>query len=276
MDFIGIDFSGDADQWRYHVSKPNVWIARLSSNAVPEVLSLQPVQQLPGSGEPFDRLVELLAKGDFLAAGIDAPFSVPASYVPKGDWNGLIETISNLPHDGRPFPRADTFLDSITGGDWRSYPRKVFRLTDRFWARRKINVRSTLWWQPRGGAPFAAACMKLIGMAGQPCWPWVQAAEPGILVEAFPAAQLREWKLNHQKYNGDEGHVTRGQIVDKLRDRINFADSDEIVRKSADALDAVLAAFAGIACRRGTWRKPDLEHAIFEKIKVEGWISVHR
>jgi len=274
--FIGIDFSGNADQWKARVSNPIVWIALLSSEPIPKVLSLEPVQKLFETGDPFGSLATFLEKGDFIAAGIDAPFSVPASFVPRGDWNGLIDAIGKLSHHGRPFPDACSFLDLITAEAWRKNPGKDLRLTERFWKRRKINVRSSLWWKPRGGAPFAAACMKLIGMTGRPCWPWVQTAERGILVEAFPAAQLREWKLNHQKYNGDEGRITRGQIVDQLGDRIEFGYSDETVRKSADALDAVLAAFAGIACHRGTWRKPDVEHADYEKIAIEGWISVHR
>jgi|SRR5579862_2141274 len=274
MDFYGIDFSGSADQWKSHVSSPAVWVARLSPGEVPEVKSLVPVQDLPGAGTPFDRLADLLADGHFRAAGIDAPFSVPAAYVPANGWRGLIQTVQELPHEGRPFPGAEVFLQRLTGGEQS----KPLRLTEMYWRRKNINVRSTLWWKPRGGAPFAAACMKLIAKAAAPCWPWVRSVDRGLLVEAFPAAQLKQWGLRHYGYNGkhDDCRATRDGIVDSLRERVKFGLWLDLARKSADALDAVIAAFAAIAVAKDAMKKPDSDHADGARIEAEGWISVHR
>jgi hypothetical protein len=113
--------------------------------------------------------------------------------------------------------------------------------------KRRVNVRSTLWWKHRGGAPFAAACMKLIASAGQPpCWPWASANRgTGTLAEAFPAAQLRQWCLDHQGYGPQGGDVR--------------------------ALDAVLVAFAAIA----VVNECAVDWPAGSPIDDEGWIGVH-
>ena len=52
----------------------NVWIATAEERADALVLvDLRPVQHLSGGKHPFERLVALLANGDYCAAGIDAP-----------------------------------------------------------------------------------------------------------------------------------------------------------------------------------------------------------
>ena len=247
MTFLGIDFSGSAGKWRANVNIPTVWIAWLSDAEIPEAVSLLPVQDLAGTGDLFERLAALLSAGDFIAASIDAPFSVPAAFIPPGGWRELIDLNNRLPHDGRPFPNAVVFLKALTDMP----PSKPLRRTEDKWRRRGVNVRSTMWWKPRGGAPFATACMKLIAMSGpRPCWPWDGPAK-GMLVEAFPAAQLRQWSMEHQGYNGQEGAGTRSRIVDGLSGKVKFGKYGAAVRASADALDAVLAAFAGIAASRG-------------------------
>lgn len=96
---------------------------------------------------PFRRLCDELSKGDFNAAALDAPFSI-------------------LTVTGAPPPL--------------SLP-KPLRATEAYWRDQGINVRSTLWNGPRGGAPFAAACITLLHRAGRPVWPWAKA--PGMLVE---------------------------------------------------------------------------------------------
>jgi Protein of unknown function (DUF429) len=240
--FLGIDFSGSAGKWRPTVNTPTVWIAGLSDRGIPEVVSLMPVQRLPGTGNAFARLAALLSTGNFIAAGIDAPFSVPAEFIPPGGWRELIDLNGRLPHDGRPFPDAMVFLEALTDMP----PGKPLRRTEDEWRRRGVNVRSTMWRTPQGGAPFAAACMTLIAMSGpRPCWPWIGPAK-GMLVEAFPAARLRQWCMEHQGYNGPEGADPRSRIVDGLPGRVSFGKHETAVRESADALDAVLAAFAGI------------------------------
>lgn len=82
--------------------------------------------------------------------------------------------------------------------------KKLWRHTESEWQTRGVNVRSTLWNGPRGGAPFTVACLTLLHRTGRPIWPWCR-DEKNCLVEAFPAAQLRHWKLPFIGYNGVKG-----------------------------------------------------------------------
>ena len=270
--FIGIDFSGSHGKWKPTVSKPTVWLASVDDGAAPKVEWLHSVQELASGTPPFEWLAGFLRSGRFKGAGIDAPFSVPIEYIPDGGWPGLVTAIGKIAEDGRPFPRADSFLGAIGC----QTQRKVLRKTEAFWRGEGINVRSTLWWKPRGGAPFAAACIKLIAAAGLPrCWPWTDPA-PGFLVEACPAAQLRKWNLDHQRYNGTDGAPVRGRIVEALKGRIDFGRFEAVVRGSADALDAVLAAFAPMAVWNRTAVMPENATVSDGPIDKEGWIAVHR
>ena len=75
-----------------------------------------------------------------------------------------------------------------------------------------------------------------------------------------------KWKLPHQGYNGSNGADTRAKIVRSFSQRIAFSeDPAAAMRASADALDAVLAIFAGIAAYNTDF-VPDHDE--------EGWISV--
>jgi hypothetical protein len=197
MEFLGIDFSGNVRSWRAGCATSNVWVCRVEwgSDLRPCVTELQPVQYLPGDESPFRRLADLLAERQFLAAAIDAPFSLPSRHVPKEGWLKLLELVDALSVDpAAPFPNGQSLIAlAQTVSDLECS--KPLRCTEKLWSSQRINVRSTLWWKPRGGAPFAAACMKLLATTGfPPCWPWSAQTE-GLIVEAFPAAQLWSWKL---------------------------------------------------------------------------------
>ena len=103
--YLGIDFSGGADPWKARCSRPTVWVAAIENNVAPRLTDLRPVQSLPGDGEPFTRLLALLRAGDFAAAGIDAPFAIPAKYLPPGGHVELLARVGRLsPVPDRPFP----------------------------------------------------------------------------------------------------------------------------------------------------------------------------
>jgi Protein of unknown function (DUF429) len=238
------------------------------------------VQDLEGTGSPFQRLADVLASKQFSAAAIDAPFSLPSRYVPVGARQELLEMVDALSLDtDAPFPNgpplitlAETvaILDPLRPLD----PLKPLRRTERWWADGGTNVRSTLWWTPRGGAPFAAAaCMKLLAPAGSPppCWPWSSKTE-GLVAEAFPAAQLRSWGLPFKKYDGSKGSDVRQQIVRGLEPRVNFDRFRKPAEESADALDAVISSFAALAAYRGNVIRPDADDTTVSR---EGWIAVH-
>ncbi len=196
--YIGIDFSGAIAPWRVQNSRPTIWIATLEELRLRRLSlsSLLPVQALPGYGRPFLKLASLLAAGEFEAAAIDAPFSLPAAYLPAGghaDLLGRIRLTAN--GEGRDFPEGRALL-SLVGRFATLSEAKPLRMTERYWAARHINVRSTLWAGARGGAPFTAACLRLLDTVSRPIWPW--SAGTGILGEAFPAAQLLEWGIPYQ------------------------------------------------------------------------------
>jgi hypothetical protein len=274
MEFLGIDFSGNVRKWRAGCTTSNVWICRIKcdGDARPRIKELMPVQCLGGDGPPFRRLADRLRGGRFSAAAIDAPFSLPSRYVPKEGWLKLLELVDALPLDPvTPFPGGQSLID-LAQTISRLDCKKPLRRTEKLWSDRRINVRSTLWWKPRGGAPFAAACMKLLATARfPPCWPWSTQTE-GLVVEAFPAAQLLSWKLPLQKYDGPDGISARQEIIRGLASRINLGRFRETAEETADALDAVISSFAAIAALRGKAKQPDAEGALVAR---EGWIAVH-
>lgn len=262
--FLGIDFSGGAGPWRAVCSKPTVWIAALEGFRLAD---LRPVQKLDGDAEPFERLASLLREGRYRAAAIDAPFALPERYMPAGGHPQLLRDIAQLaPADDRPFPRGAALL---------AYARTHAPITtakpSRITERQHGASRSTLWNGVRPGAPFAAACLTLLARAHRPVWPWRDA--PGMLVETFPACQLRAWGLPHTNYSDPEAKPARSRIVTHLEDKqhlsLDPADRKEML-KSADALDAVIAAFGARAAANRT-----LRHEKPANWKTEGAIAVH-
>jgi hypothetical protein len=272
--WLGIDFSGDHNMWSPGCNRSNVWIATLENHQSPlkySIVDLQPVQKLPGTGSPFSRLVTKLHAGNFRAAGIDAPFSLPKS-VQQNNHGTLLRLIGQIDCHGRPFPRAQDFLAEFKGVDL-PWGRHEYRETESHWRKKGMNVRSTLWGGPRGGAPMTSACLTLLNQAGCSVWPFSTALDEPLLVEAFPAAQLKTWGLPHQKYNGStpEAVLNREKILKELDARVEFGNYRNKMAGNADALDAVLAAFAAIAVTEN-----QLPEDISGISAVEGWIAVHR
>src|SRR6516165_10584755 len=106
--WLGIDFSGNDLMWRQGCRRSNVWIADVRRNRDGFRLhDVCRVQQLPGSPEPFDRLAALLSAGQYEAAGIDAPFSVPDVFVQQvGGHSALLKRVGTASTIGRPFVKG--------------------------------------------------------------------------------------------------------------------------------------------------------------------------
>lgn len=262
--FLGIDFSGGAGPWRPTCVRPTVWIATLEAFRLAD---LHPVQQLEGDGPPFERLAALLREGRYRAAAIDAPFSLPERHMPPGGHAQLLADIAGLPPaSDRPFPRGAAILAYA-----RTFASIASAKPTRQTERQYNAARSTLWNGARPGAPFTAACLTLIARAKRPVWPWKDA--PGMLVEAFPAAQLKAWGLPYTSYSSAEDRPARQAIVGHL-ERVRHLDIAPAFRRqmlaSPDALDSVIAAFAGRAAANRQLRldKPPTW-------KIEGAIAVH-
>jgi hypothetical protein len=246
--WVGIDFSGNHKMWRGAERNGNVWIAEITEEERKKQLRrLEPVQALHGEGSPFQNLTNFLRGRGFEAAAIDAPFSVPLEYLPEGGHRKLLELIARIERPkGWPFPAGSDLICQILAGR-TLLNRKPLRCTERFWQKRKISVRSTLWGGPRPGAPMTSACLTLLREAECPIWPWERAGR-GLLVEAFPAAQLCQWKMSYQGYSKDDATASskRKNLVSQLSDRIGLSSFKGKLEESADALDAVLCAFAAL------------------------------
>lgn len=270
--WYGIDFSGNHEMWRAQCRSSNVWLAEVQRADGLVLNRLARVQSALGGQAPFAALAALLAGGDYAAAAIDAPFSVPEPFVAAcGGYEGMLARVASVACDGRPFLTGGDLVRSVAGQDAPLSPPKPLRQTERLWAQRRVNVRSTMWVTPRGGAPMTAACLSLLHRAQRPIWPWTERA-PGLLVEAFPAAQLCEWQLPHQGYadRGEAASAVRERIVAALATRLELGSWREAMIGDADALDAVLCAFAAIAVTDDR-----LAAAPPELTRDEGWIAVH-
>jgi len=270
MRWVGIDFSGNATMWGPDCGNSNVWIAQLTGTATrPIVQPLDPVQRLPGGGHPFARLGCWLRDQVPTAVGIDAPFSIPHRHLPKrAGRKQLLEEICRLPHDGRPFPKG-CHLVAFASEIEPLQQAQPLRQTERAWRVKGINVRSTLWnGRARPGAPFTVACLKFIASTGFPCWPWQAEGQP-LLVEAFPAAQLKHWGIRAQGYHHREER--REAVLARIGDRVSVPEPYfERARSNADALDAILCAFAAMAVAEG-----QLACSLPDDTQDEGWIAVH-
>ena len=266
----GIDFSGDETKWRPGCRRSNVWVATAELRASRlQLVALRPVQDLPGTSHPFDRLVAFLAEGNYHAAAIDAPFALPSRHMPRGGFPVLLRDVARLETGHRPFAEGEKLVEygkSIASLE----KQKPLRITEQIWSGRGINVRSTLWNRPRGGAPFTVANLTLLYKAERPVWPWARSG-PRLLVESFPAGQLRQWKLPYKGYDGPKGRATRSTILEAIAPRIQipgpwYSDCQE----NADALDSVLCLFAAIAAADNM---APIENPT--AAEHEGWIAVH-
>jgi hypothetical protein len=118
---------------------------------------------------------------------------------------------------------------------------------------------------------MTAACLYLLSKTGCPIWPW-STDVPGLLAEAFPAAQLKHWKLPFQRYNHQDelGTANRKTIVAFLESRwLELGEFKQKLLDSADAIDAVLCAFAAKAVSEGELAT---QAEVFDD---EGQIAVH-
>jgi hypothetical protein len=279
------DFSGDLGKWGPGCTRSNVWVAEseLDTGGQLRLLELRRVQGLPGAGLPFERLTSHIRTNGFAAVAIDAPFSVPAEYVPEGSHERLLRLVANFgrSHDRAPFARGAELVRALLPRTANARGLKTYRKTERFWVRRGIQVRSTLWNGPRGGAPFTVACLTLLQATALPIWPWHAACDDAnrnrtILTEAFPAAQLCTWDLPFVGYGKDnsEQRETRVKIIDGLRQRSKLMLSQshaDVMVASPDALDAVICIYAAKAALNCNRRWPE-HHDCFK----EGLIAVHQ
>jgi hypothetical protein len=271
--WLGIDFSGNHLMWRSGCTRSNVWVADVRRDQDGLYLHhVRRVQQLSGSGDPFNRLAALLAAGNYQAAGIDAPFSVPGTFVRVvGGHAGLLKLVGTAQVVGRPFIRGAEMVKLVAGVPPPLTPPKPLRAADAFWSKMGVNIRSPMWTGARPGAAMTAACLTLLHRAGRAMWPW-SGVGPGLLLEAFPAGQLETWGMPHEGYDGlsTAATATRRTIIGGLASRLRLGSWSTTLLASTDALDSVICAFAAIAVNNGKVQIPN-----GAPFTTEGWVAVH-
>ena len=187
--------------------------------------------------------------------GIDCPLGWPEPFV-----EFLIAHRTNPP---RPAP------PNTSEQGWRSL---AYRRTDE-------HVRTTAGLIPLSVATDrigltamrAARLQTLLANRGHD----VDRSGTGLIVEVYPAAGLKLWRLPHNRYKGRARHEGLAAPVDAL---ISFApwldltDHERVCRTSDHAVDAVIAALLARAAARGLTELP--ENAYQAAAATEGWIAL--
>lgn len=97
----------------------------------------------------------------------------------------------------------------------------------------------------------------------------------GRVCEVYPAVALRTWGLPHRGYKGIRNDRPRELLVAALTDAAPWLDlrgHEDLVRRSDDALDAVIAAVVARCVATGAYRQPTPDQQ--EDADIEGWICV--
>jgi predicted nuclease with RNAse H fold len=113
-----------------------------------------------------------------------------------------------------------------------------------------------------------AALLARLASEGRP----VDRTGVGVVVEVYPAAALRHWRLTHRGYKGNANTAVRHQLVDGLvaaAPWLRLGTAEELCRQSDHALDAVVAALNARAAALGRATTPSTEAAA-----TEGWIAL--
>lgn len=117
----------------------------------------------------------------------------------------------------------------------------------------------------------AAGILAKLAESGQP----VDRGGDGLVVEAYPAAALKQWGFPHSGYKQGRNLEVLERQVDALRRRLpglDLADHATLCRRSDDAFDAVVCALIARSAALGKVCRPDSRQA--ELARTEGWIVV--
>ncbi|QYN37380.1 DUF429 domain-containing protein [Pseudonocardia sp. DSM 110487] len=97
----------------------------------------------------------------------------------------------------------------------------------------------------------------------------------GLIVEVYPAAGLKLWRLPHHRYKGSANRDALGALVDALLGAapwLELGEHERTCRLSDHAFDALVAALlAGAAARGATAAPDDGDRAA---AVTEGWIAL--
>jgi predicted nuclease with RNAse H fold len=118
----------------------------------------------------------------------------------------------------------------------------------------------------------AAGILSQLAAAGHP----VDRTGAGVVVEVYPAAALRSWRLYRPRYKGPGSAAVRDELVTDLLAALPAlhigATETALCRRSDDGLDAVICALIARAAALGKVRTPDPDQV--KVAATEGWIAV--
>ena len=201
--------------------------------------------------------------------------------VEEGLEDGRLEKVVNGPVDkvgiDVPLGWPDIFVDAVTrhqrGEPFGGSPTRDLRhrVTD-IWVRQQtgqIPLSVTTDW-------ISYPAMRMARILGRLSAPVVDRSGSDHLVEVYPAAALRVWRLRHNGYKGDEGRAVLEAIIGELRRRCPWLAADEPIwgqlARSDHAFDALICALIARAHQTGLCHPiPDGQE---ETARREGWIAV--
>jgi predicted nuclease with RNAse H fold len=97
----------------------------------------------------------------------------------------------------------------------------------------------------------------------------------GLVVEVYPAAGLKLWRLPHNRYKGRANHVALGALVDALlvaAPWLELGEHERTCRLSDHVFDALVAALLARAAAQGWTTVPADEDR--DAAAAEGWIAL--
>lgn len=187
--------------------------------------------------------------------GIDCPLGWPVPFVEfiSGHRAGHVA----IPPDG-------------SGRDWRRT--LAYRATDEA-VHQLIGLQPLSVAADRIGhtAMRCAALLAQLEQLGQP----VDRRGFGAVVEVYPAASLRQWRLPHRGYKGPRNAAILADLLDALLAAapwLEISEFDSLYRRSDHAIDAVVASLTARAAFLNLTTTPPPEQAGLAA--AEGWIAV--
>jgi predicted nuclease with RNAse H fold len=181
---------------------------------------------------------------------------------------------------GWPAPFVAAVSQHASGGEWHAHAPQSLRLraTD-------LHVIAKTRQQPLSVsadkiAVTAFRCAGLLNELTKAGFA-IDRAGDGLVVEVYPAAALRQWRMDPRGYKGDkpEARIRRAELVGSLADRMSaFLALDEeqraLIAASDHLLDALLCALVGRAALIEATLSIPAE--LRELASVEGWIALPR
>jgi predicted nuclease with RNAse H fold len=117
----------------------------------------------------------------------------------------------------------------------------------------------------------AAGLLSLLAASGRP----VDRSGSGAVVEAYPAASLKQWGLSYRRYKGVANRPALNDLADSLLAAapwLRLGRYEELFRTTDHAFDAVVAGLTARAAALGQTLKPAADElAVAQR---EGWIAV--